>query len=168
MGGRCLHTTRALEGQEEDSKMKKFIATVALVGSLAGAMVMGAAGPAAADAKGCTFYGNHSFGGRSVPAGSYCATVVGSGTRINGVQGEFYAPNLCNYDVTAEFFNSNWGWTRTIVSGHNYGCAYGSAWMPYIPVNSTIQALTGTSTGYMCSTLRVANQRVTSVCHYIH
>jgi len=147
--------------------MKKLIATVALIASLAGAMVMGAAGPAAADAKGCTFYGYRNVGGWTVPAGSYCATVVGSGTRINGVQGEFYAPNLCNWDVTAEFFNNNWQYRRTFVSGRNYGCNYGSAWAPYIPVNSTIQALTGTSTGYMCSTLRVAGQRVTSVCHYI-
>ena len=147
--------------------MKKLIATVALVAALAGATVMGSATPAAADAKGCTFYGYRNVGGWTVPAGSYCATVVGSGTWVSGVQGEFYAPNLCNYDVTAEFFNNNWQWRRTFVSSRNYGCAYGSAWMPYIGVNSSIRSLTGTSTGYMCSTLRVAGQRVTSVCHYI-
>lgn len=155
------------KGQEEGSKMKKLIAIVALVAALAGATVIGSATPAAADAKGCTFYGYRNVGGWTVPAGSYCATVVGRGTWVSGVQGEFYAPNLCNYDVTAEFFNNNWQWKRTFVSGRNYGCAYGSAWMPYIGVNSNIRSLTGTSTGYMCSTLRVAGQRVTSVCHYI-
>jgi hypothetical protein len=147
--------------------MKKVIATVMLIASLAGVMVVSVASPAAADAKGCTFYGNRNVGGWTVPAGSYCATVVGSGKTVYGVQGEFYAPSLCNYDYTAEFFNSNWQWKRTFTSARNYGCSYGSAWFRYIPVNSNIQALTGTSTGYMCSTLRVAGQRVTSVCHYI-
>ena len=147
--------------------MKKLIATVALVASLAGATVMVAATPAAADAKGCTFYGGRNVGGWTVPAGTYCTTVVGSGTWVSGVQSEFYAPRLCNWDVTAEFFNNNWQWKRTSVSARNYGCNYGSAWAPYIGVSSSIQALTGTSTGYMCSTLRVAGQRVTSHCHYI-
>ena len=147
--------------------MKKLIATVALVASLTGVMVMSAASPAAADAKGCTFYGTRNISGYTVPGGSYCATVVGSGKTVYGIQGEFYAPSLCNYQVTAEFFNSNWQWKRTYTSARNYGCAYGSAWMPYIRVNSNIKALTGTSTGYMCSTLKVGGQRVTSVCHYI-
>ncbi|MEU1607468.1 hypothetical protein [Micromonospora matsumotoense] len=124
--------------------------------------------PAQADTKGCTFYGNMSVGGYSVPAGSYCATIVGSGTYVTGVQGEFYAPNLCNWDVTAEFFTNNWVWKTTYTSARNYGCSYGSAWAPFIGVSRTISQLTGTSSGYMCSTLRVGGQRVTSVCNYIY
>ena len=147
--------------------MKKVMMIMALVVSLAGATVMGSASPAAADAKDCAFYGNRNVGGWTVPAGSFCATVVGRGTTVNGVQGEFYGRSLCNSDYTAEFFDSNWNWKRTFTSPRNFGCSYGSAWFSYIPVGSNIRALTGTSTGYMCSTLRVAGQRVTSVCHYI-
>lgn len=40
--------------------------------------------------------------------------------------------------------------------------------MPYIGVNNSMAGLTGTSTGYMCSTLRVGWQRVTSSCQYIY
>lgn len=147
--------------------MKKIIASLAVVAALAVGLVAVSANPAAADAKGCTFYGTRVIGSLSLPSGNYCATIVGSGTRVSGVQGEFYAPQVCNWDVTAEFFNNRWEWKRTFQSGHNYGCSRGSGWAPFIGVNSNIAALTGTSTGYMCSTLRVAWQRVTSVCHYI-
>ncbi|MFF5225134.1 hypothetical protein [Dactylosporangium sp. NPDC000521] len=124
--------------------------------------------PAYADTKGCTVYGTRTVAGYSVPGGSYCATIVGSGTWVSGVQGEFYAPNLCNWDVTAEFFDNAWNWKTTYVSGHNYNCSYGTAWAPYIGVSRSISSLTGTQSGYMCSTLRVGFQRVTSVCNYIY
>lgn len=137
------------------------LATVALV-------LVGPASPAAADTKSCQFYGGGNVSGQYIPTATYCGTRVGSGTWVSGVQGEFYGAKLCNYDVTAEFFDSRWNWKRTIVSGHNYGCAYGSTWMPYIGVNNSMAGLTGTGTGYMCSTLRAGWQRVTSTCQYIY
>jgi hypothetical protein len=142
-------------------------AAIATILAIVGIAVVNVS-PAAADAKGCTVYDTIVIRGYPLPKGTYCATVVGSGRWVGGLQGEFYAPNICNWDVTAEFFDNRWNWKRTYASGHNYGCNYGTAWAPYIPVNSSISALTGTSTGYMCSTFRVAWQRVTSVCHYIH
>ena len=130
-------------------------------------VVLASSSPASADAKGCTPWGARTIGGLVIPAGTYCTTVVVTGTPVRCVQSEFYAPRVCNWDVTAEFFSNNWTWKKTYVSKHNFGCSYGTAWAPYIAVNSSIGALTGTSTGYMCSTLRVAYQRVTSHCHYI-
>lgn len=127
-----------------------------------------AAAPALADTKGCTVYSAVTVAGVPLPAGTYCATIVGSGKWVDGVQGEFYAPNLCNWDVTAEFFDNHWNWKKTYVSRHVDGCNYGSAWAPYINVNANIDQLANTESGYMCSTLRAGWQRVTSACNYIH
>lgn len=138
------------------------LATVALV-------VVGPVSPAAADTKSCQLYGGGNVSGTWIPSGTYCLTRVGSGTWVSGVQGEWYGPKLCNYEVTAEFFNRDWGYRGpTRYSSRNYGCAYGSTWMPYIRVNSSMQGLTGTPSGYLCSTLRIAGQKVTSSCQYIY
>lgn len=148
--------------------MKRLLALVATVVVTAGLLLVGSASPAFADTKSCQAYGGGNFSGTWIPSGTYCMTRVGSGTWVSGMQGEWYGPKLCNYEVTAEFFNSNWAYRGTTrYSGRNYGCAYGSTWMSYIRVNNSMQGLTGTRTGYMCSTLRVGGQKVTSSCQYI-
>ncbi len=145
---------------------RSLILIVAILASFVVALAM--PGLASADTKSCTLYGGGNVQGQYIPSASYCMTRVGSGRSVSGVQGEFYGVKICNYDVTAEFFDSRWGWKRTLTSGHNYGCAHGTTWMPYIHVNKSMAALTGTPTGYLCSTLRAGGQRVTSSCQYIY
>ena len=126
-----------------------------------------AASPASAYARGCQPWNTINIDGWPVPSGLYCAEVDGYGTWIYQVEGDFSSiGNVCNWDITAEFFDSHWGWHRTFVSPHNNGCSHTGR--QYISVPYYMSQLVGSDYGYMCSTLRVAWKRVTSVCHYIH
>lgn len=125
------------------------------------------AGPASAYARGCSFWNPFSVSGYNLAAGQYCAEVDGGGTYIYQVEGDFSSVgNICNWDITAEFFDSHWNYHTTLASSHNYGC--GHTGRAYIYAPYYLSQLTGDNYGYMCSTLRVGWQRVTSVCHYIH
>lgn len=142
-------------------------AGVLSVGLVGGALVAGAA-PASADATGTAYFGGIGpIKGIPVYDGSYWVNLQGSGSFISGVVGiESSWGNLCNWDITAELFDANWNWHQTRVSSHHYGCDHqGSDW---ISIDDQMQNLVGSPYGYMCSTLRVAGQRVTSVCHYVH
>jgi hypothetical protein len=131
------------------------------------AALFATAGPANAYARGCSFWNPFSVSGYSLAGGQYCAEVDGSSTWIYNVEGDFSSVgNICNWDITAEFFDQNWNWKQTFVSSHNYGCTHQASNSIYLPYY--LSQLTGSNYGYMCSTLRVAGQRVTSVCHYIH
>ena len=139
--------------------------------AVAGALVTGSialAGPAQASATGCAYYGGiGSIKGIPIYNGNYCATVDGSGSYVYDVQASVSSyGTICNWDITAEFFDANWHWHQTRVSSHHYGCGH-TGW-DWIPIDDMMRNLVGSPYGYMCSTLRVAGQRVTSVCHYIH
>src|SRR5690349_4582403 len=127
------------------------IAALGLVFSAVGSAVPIA--PAAADTTGCTVYARQSAGGISVPSGTYCATIVGSGTTVRYVSGTPITNSICNWDISAEFFNRNWVWKKTYRSSRTNGCSAGAP-TKTIVVNKTIRQLTGTNSGYMCSTLR--------------
>jgi len=134
---------------------------------LAGGMGIVTASPASAYARGCSFWNPFSVSGYNLAGGQYCAEVDGSGTYIYQVEGDFTSiGNICNWDITAEFFDSHWRWHNTFTSYHNYGCSHTGRQYIYVPYY--MSQLTGDNYGYMCSTLRVGYQRVTSVCHYIH
>jgi hypothetical protein len=125
------------------------------------------AGTAQAYARGCSFWNPFTVAGYNLAAGTYCAEVDGSGTYIYQVEGDFQSVRpVCNWDITAEFFDSHWVWKRTLVYSHEYGCTgYGKK---FISVPNYTSELTGDQYGYMCSTLRAGYQRVTSYCHYVH
>lgn len=135
-----------------------------LLGVLGSAVV---ASPAQAYARGCGFWNPFTVSGYSLAAGQYCAEVDGYRTWIYQVEGDFSSVgNVCNWDITAEFFDSHWRWKRTFASAHHYNC--GHTGREYIGLPYYMNQLVGENYGYMCSTLRVGWQRVTSVCHYIH
>lgn len=147
--------------------MRKWLIGVGMSIALAIGVIFVAASPAAAYARGCSFWNPFTVGGYNLAAGQYCAEVDGSSTWIYQVEGDFTsAGNVCNWDITAEFFDSHWTWKRTFVSSHDSGCA--RTGRKFISVPYYISQLVGEQTGYMCSTLRAGYQRVTSVCHYIH
>ncbi len=139
--------------------MKKLIATVVLVASLAGVSVLATATPASAGAYGCAGW-TTKWAGYTAPSGAYCATISGQGRYVQAVSGSYGASNLCNTRITAEFFTDSWQWTRTYNSGTWGGC--GSYRNQTIWINGYAP-----TTGFMCSTLYSNNVRMTSVCHRI-
>jgi hypothetical protein len=120
-----------------------------------------------ATATGCSYFGTGSIGGYFIANGNYCSTLAGSGSFVYDVDGHFTSyGTVCNWDITAEFFTSNWTWKQTRVSSHHWGCDhYAGDW---ISIYDRMSNLVGSNYGYECSTLRVAYQRLTSVCHYVH
>ncbi len=140
------------------------IATVPII-VLGGLSMMAPA--ANASATGCSYFGTGSFHGYFVYNGSECTVLNGSGQVVYDVESSFSSwGNICNWDITAEFFDAKWHWHKTFVSSHHWGCSHWGA--DWIPIYEKMQNLVGTKAGYMCSTLRVAGQRLTSVCHYVH
>ena len=138
-------------------------ATLTALGVLVALLVLHPA-PASAAAYGCTYYPSGNYAGQQLTGGTYCVGLQGVGPQVDGVRGTFTATgNVCNYDVTADFYNDRWEWQSTRVSTHNYGChRWDQRW---IGIGSPIGALVGTPTGHVCSTLRVAHwKRVASVC----
>jgi hypothetical protein len=88
----------------------------------------------------------------------------GDGSDVHWVEGDFTTIKpACNWDITAEFFDSHWVWKRALGSSHEYGCTRQG--QKYISVSYDISELTGDQRGYMCSTLRAGDQPITSYCH---
>lgn len=117
--------------------------------------------PAAASAYGCAA-GNPTYG-----PSYYCVTLSGSGRYVSYVKGLFRGSAfVCNYRVTAEFFDTSWHWYQTYASPVRSGCATGGS--------ETIWLNRYFKPGYMCSTLRYYNPiwpttlRKMSVCHRIY
>jgi hypothetical protein len=140
--------------------MKKLIATVALVASLAGVSVLATATPASASAYGCNGWGQKWAGNYWAPSGGYCVLISGQGRFVDFVRGGYGASNICNTRITAEFFTDSWQWYRTYNSPTWGGC--GTNRMQTIYIRDYVP-----HTGWMCSTLYSNNTRMTSVCHLI-
>lgn len=119
-------------------------------------------GPTAhASATGCAG-GNPQYG-----PSYYCATINGGGTYVNYVSGFFRGSAfVCDYRITAEFFDNNWRWYQTYNSATAWGCGNGG--------DRFIGIYSNKRPGYMCSTLiyRGASSnsypwRTMSVCHKV-
>lgn len=154
--------------KKSTGRLGRRLSTLVLsMGLIGGTLVAGAA-PASADATGCAYYGAVGpIKGVPMYNGNYCANLQGSGQMMYGVVGGVASwGNLCNWDITAEIFDANWRWHQTRVSAHHYGCDHSAS--EWVSIDSRMQNITGSPYGYVCSTLRVAGQRVTSVCHYVH
>ena len=121
-----------------------------VIALLAGGMAF--AGPATASSMGCNYPGTLTL----------CETVNGSGNWVDNVNSGFttFTSPVCNWTVSAEFFDQNNRWYRTIVSPVHYGCGWlhGSDQM-------TVQSRM--ATGYVCSTLRSYGNAVLSRCQNI-
>lgn len=120
--------------------------------------------PASASATGCSYFGNMSIGGVPLPVyrGSYCAKIDGYKRSTSEVLGSFSsAGNICNWNITAEFFNKSGKWLRTFNGSYNSGCKV-------LGGSRIVTSYTMAEDGYMCSTLKTNGKRITSVCHSIH
>ena len=140
--------------------MKKLIATVALVASLAGVSVLATASPASAGAYGCSGWGARQAGNYWVASGAYCATISGQGRYVQAVSGSYGATRVCNWNITAEFFDSSGRWYQTFTGGTHWSCG---SWQ-----NDVIWLDRYVQRGTMCSTLKSNGVRLTSVCHSIY
>src|SRR5690242_14368187 len=98
-----------------------FAVLTLLAGLVAAAGLM--ASPASASAYGCSYWGAGSVGGISVAKGGYCAELNGSGTYVKYVGGGFNSVgNVCNWNITAEFFDTSGRWYQTYTGAFHSGC----------------------------------------------
>lgn len=147
--------------------MRKLIAMLALVATLAGVSVVAAAAPASAGAFGCSLYGpGMTIRGVGVRKGTYCVEINGAGTWVSYVYAQANINNAilgttCNYRMTAEFFDGNGSWYETLSSPTRYGCFSAAGASERINVGRNMRK------GMMCSTLISNGARETSVCHSI-
>lgn len=132
------------------------------VGVLSLVNVVSAGGsPAEASASGCSAWGAQVVGKVPVAKGIYCVGLNGTGTYVSTVAASFNAAgSVCNWNVTAEFFDANGAWYQTISSPTHWGCTW---------QGSDVVSVFGTKRrGFMCSTLKQNGARVQSVCHSIY
>ncbi len=154
-----------LSGQE-DIEMRKLIAIITLALGLGAGVVT--AGPVSASAFGCSTYGPTVIvSGLSLPKGTYCAQISGTGTYVSYVYGQAQVNNAlagttCNYQMTAEFFDSSGRWYETQASPVRYGCFSAAGASERINFGRYMRP------GFMCSTLKSNGVRLTSVCHNIY
>jgi hypothetical protein len=141
--------------------LKKFIAIAAATLSIIGLVSIGTAKPAAAGAYGCAAWGAGTYAGKPYAQGGYCAEINGSGTFVKYVGGGFNsAGNVCNWNITAEFFDSNGRWYQTYNGPAHYQCN--------VKANDVIWINQYKARGRMCSTLKSNGGRIQSVCHNIY
>ena len=155
-----LPTAASIEQTPVRSLRGRVTSILGAVVLLTSMLVMGQTAPAAADAYKCNFWGPFNLGGWTVPQGQYCAYLEGSGTYVRRIGGNFQvAGSICNYTVTAEFFDRNSRHYRTFESPMQYGCTGNRQ----TPVN-VYPYFSGVRGGFVCSTLRQSGTRVSSVC----
>jgi hypothetical protein len=143
------------------SRLRRLLVTFV---ALAGLLILVNPSVASADAYKCNFWGPINVGGWTIPQGQYCAYLEGSGTYVRRIGGNFQAAgSVCNYTVTAEFFNRYGQWQRTFESPMQYGCT----WNRQTPVN-VYPYYSGDRGGFVCSTLRSSGTRVSSVCYGLY
>lgn len=141
--------------------LRIFMVVVATAMGLIGAMW--SPPNASASAYGCSFWGAKVVGNIPVATGQYCALIAGQGTYVDYVAGGFTsAGNVCNFNITAEFFNTSGTWYRTIHGPVQYRCTRATSPVSTLLVRGYVQR------GFMCSTLKQNGARVTSVCHNIY
>jgi hypothetical protein len=97
-----------------------------------------------------------------VPAGNYCVIVFGKGLTVTEVYGTFtnLVHPVCNWTITAEFFDTNWAWYKTSESKVQKGCSRHSA--------TSLKGNYTAKPGHLCSTLRSNGTRLTSYCFSVH
>lgn len=145
------------------SLKRTVVALATAAASLIGTFAVGAP-TAHASAYGCNGWRNVSVKGNNVPLNNYCVSLDGTGTFVRSVRGNFSSNvgTVCNYNVTAEFFDSAGNWYMTKASPVKWGCKWGT------DTNAgTIVMNQHVRRGTMCSTLRQNGARITSVCHSI-
>ena len=138
--------------------MKRILSITALVIALASGGTLLTAQAAGASASNCPAF--PAF--RDGTAATDCAIVYGTGLRVDQVYGTFtnLVHPVCNWTITAEFFDTSWRWYKTVESPVHSGCSRHSSTAIY--PRYTARA------GYLCSSLRSNRSRLTSYCFKIH
>jgi hypothetical protein len=144
--------------------IRRIVLSVSAI-ALVGVTALSSSGAASASAGGCAFWNPFSIKGIPLATGRYCVSVIGSGSYTAVVTGQFVSAGpVCNWNITAEFFNSNSQWLRTYNGPQHYSCSVSS-----VDGIATAYTLPGPSgAGFVCSTLKVNGTRVTSWCAGIH
>lgn len=125
--------------------------------------------PAMASALGTSGWGWVSYNGVGGPRGIEYTYISGSGNYVSYVKSWPYmttpvSGSICNWNVTAEFFDSTGHWYKTYTGPTHYTCNtyFKQASADVISIKANMK------TGRMCSTLKQNGSRLTSVCHSIH
>lgn len=136
------------------------IAIVAML-SMFGAMSFVGSTPAQASASGCSAWGAKTVGNIPIAKGVYCVGLNGSGTYVNTVAASYNAAgSVCNWNITAEFFDQYGNWYQTINGGTHWGCSWQGS--------DVVSVFKYVKRGTMCSTLKQNGARIQSVCHSIY
>lgn len=145
--------------------MKKLITvlkTLAISFVLAGIIFAQSAIPVHASSSGTAYWGFFYINGYGIPSGKYYVYLNGTGLYSQYVEGQFQvAGSICNWNITAEFFNKNSQWLRTYNGAYHGGCS--PIGTDYVWTNYTMSDI-----GFMCSTLKSNGSRITSYCLSIH
>jgi len=149
-------------------RIKRTKSVVAAVGLGATLAIAGAA-QAQASAYGTSGFGWVTYNGVGMSRGVYNVYMSGSGNYVNYVKGgpimtTPVSGTICNWNITAEFFDSYGRWTGTINGPYHATCNsyFNQPYADVIPIYSY------KASGTMCSTLKSNGARLTSVCHSIH
>jgi len=108
-------------------KVKKRLLAVVLALAAMSGTTLATAGSASASAYGCTGYGSGiTWEGFYVKNGTWCGGVVGSGTYIKYISGNFYTHiilnTVCNFRMRADFYAANGAWYGWAETGIQYRC----------------------------------------------
>lgn len=157
-----MRTSVANADLEEAHRHGRLIRRALLACTAAAALLFGAmAAPASASASGCSSWNNYKIGSVWIAQGYMCSTLAGQGTYVASVQSSFASGgNICNWNVTAEFFDTSGRWYQTYSSPTHYSCNVNGT--DGVTLNRYVQR------GKMCSTLKSNGSRVSSVCHNIY
>jgi len=122
--------------------------------------------PAGATAAGTSGFGPRlCVKGVCAPMGSYWVQLTSKRLHVSNVKAwpQLLSPvgNICNWNVTAEFFDTSDHWYQTFNAPVHRGCNsyWNQADAVFIIVNKEMKP------GKMCSTLKSNGTRKTSVCH---
>jgi hypothetical protein len=159
-----MTTETSTSTQFANRKASRLLALIVATFSMIGLFTVVGSSPASASAYGCNGWKGIPTPWGTVSANSYCASLNGSGTYVQSVVGSFSVNfgTVCNYNNTAEFFDTSGKWYQTVESPVKYRCNWGTNLAGSIPINRTMKR------GFMCSTLKQNGIRLTSVCHSIN
>ncbi len=137
-------------------KVKRaFLAFLISLSALLG-LTVATATPASAGSSSCSWFNWANWGGM-------CQEVNGSGTWVNYVAGSFVAVRrgpVCNWQVTAEFFDTSGRWYSTKATPVRSGCDTHN-W-DYVHINSHVRP------GFVCTSIRENGSNIASRCAGIH
>lgn len=121
---------------------------------------------ASATSTKCAFYGTGVKG--VIKNGQFCATVHGSGTRIDRVTGNFGSTlpgldSVCNPSIKIDVYNRYGQWVTWRQGTQRSGCSWGTwNWVNTLNVNASFPSASG---GYVRVTLQSYGRSVVSTVH---